>query len=108
MSNGFLFKMFTPARSKDFVLLNDSDEMLPSNRKVLGVGLDVPFEVSDDPCTVSCCAFVVFAVFEAALGFAVFGALVDFEAEEIAGIDKVSEPGEGLPAREPACGSLGW
>lgn len=30
-------RMLTPARSKDFEVLKDSDEMLPSNRKTFGV-----------------------------------------------------------------------
>jgi hypothetical protein len=39
--------MLTPARSKDFEVLKDSDEMLPSNRKTFGVlGTEDALDVS--------------------------------------------------------------
>lgn len=39
--------MLTPARSNDFEVLKDSDEILPSNRKTFGVlGADFDLDVS--------------------------------------------------------------
>jgi hypothetical protein len=37
VSRGLRFRILTPARSKDFVVLKDSEEMLPSKRNVFGV-----------------------------------------------------------------------
>lgn len=40
-------RMLTPARSNDFEVLKDSDEILPSNRKTFGVlGVDFALDVS--------------------------------------------------------------
>ncbi|KAK3828328.1 MAG: hypothetical protein J3Q66DRAFT_322408 [Benniella sp.] len=47
VSRGLRFRILTPARSKDFVVLYVSDEMLPSNRKVLGVGEVEDLEVDE-------------------------------------------------------------
>ena len=104
VSSGFLFRILTPARSNDFVLLKDSDEILPSNRKVFGVAVLLAFEgpAASEDSFFSCCAFVVLVVFGRAFGFVVVFAaapFVDFEAEEMAGADKVSDE-EGLPGEE--------
>lgn len=45
VSRGLRFRILTPARSNDFVVLYVSDEMLPSNRKVLGAGEEDVLEV---------------------------------------------------------------
>jgi hypothetical protein len=50
-------RILTPARSNDFVVLKVSDEMLPSNRNVLGTAV-APVEFSDD----SLSAFPAFAL----------------------------------------------
>lgn len=57
--------MLTPARSNDFEVLKDSDEILPSNRKTFGV-LGVEFALGVSPPA----AAVVEAVVVFAPGFA--------------------------------------
>lgn len=51
--------MLTPARSKDFEVLKDSDEILPSNRKTFGV-LGVEFALGVSPPVAAVEAVVVF------------------------------------------------
>jgi hypothetical protein len=67
-------RILTPARSKDFVVLYVSDEMLPSNRKVLGV--EEEEEVEDDLEVVS-----VLGLLDAA-GFAWIDLVAELEVVE--------------------------
>lgn len=71
--------MLTPAKSKDFVVLKDSEEMLPSNRKVFGAGL------VDALALGSGVGSTVFSVFALALAFA-----VEVEAFALVGLEVAS------------------
>lgn len=83
MSKGFRFRIFTPARSNDFVVLKVSDDILPSKRNVFGAfGAEDVLLVSEEDFE----SFFVFVVDWAAVEV-VFGCLLPEDAT-----DAVSDP----------------
>lgn len=65
MSRGFRFKMLTPAKSKDFVVLYVSEEMLPSNLNVLGAVTDFSLFVLESDLLVGTADFAWIDLMEA-------------------------------------------
>jgi len=107
-------RILTPARSKDFEVLKDSDEILPSNRKTFGVlGTEDDLGVSPAAEDEEEAAVVVF---EPGFGFGVLvpvPVLEDLAAE--AGVAADVSAADGACAEEEAEGEvvagslkLGW
>lgn len=113
-SRGLRLRILTPARSNDFVVLKVSDEMLPSNRNVLGTELapvaEEAFALSDDSPAFPALALLLLLLLVVA-GFA----LMAFDEDEIdpdnvsdvAAVADVEEDGaEG--SWEPGGGAEWW
>ena len=77
--------MLTPARSKDLVVLNDSDEILPSKRKVLGVDSVLGFVLAVAPAVVELDAPLLAAdlVFWSSFCSSILEDETDSEGEEV-------------------------